>query len=102
MAQDWTLSIPSVILFIIGLGALAGAILAILQLWRFVVPDGDRIVQQNLADIRQDIHEIRSKVAELERDIARIDQPAIVKRFDSLEGKIDRLYDLLIERLAKV
>ncbi|MEZ5853143.1 MAG: hypothetical protein R3D68_21120 [Hyphomicrobiaceae bacterium] len=102
MPGDWTLSLPTAVIFVIGLGALAGAILAILKLWRFVVPDGDKIVQQNLADIREDIHEIRAKVAELERDIARIDQPAIVKRFDTLEGKIDRLYDLLIERLAKV
>jgi uncharacterized protein Yka (UPF0111/DUF47 family) len=102
MPGDWTLSLPTAVVFVIGLGALAGAILAILKLWRFVVPDGDKIVQQNLADIREDIHEIRAKVAELERDIARIDQPAIVKRFDTLEGKIDRLYDLLIERLAKV
>jgi uncharacterized protein Yka (UPF0111/DUF47 family) len=102
MPGDWTLSLPTAVVFVIGLGALAGAILAILKLWRFVVPDGDKIVQQNLADVREDIHEIRAKVAELERDIARIDQPAIVKRFDTLEGKIDRLYDLLIERLAKV
>ena len=38
----------------------------------------------------------------LELDVAKIDQPSIAKRFDTLEGKIDKLYDFLLERLTKL
>ena len=38
----------------------------------------------------------------LELDVARIDQPSIAKRFDAIEGKIDKLYDFLLERLTKL
>ena len=31
MSQDWTVSLPSAVVFVIGLGALAGAVLAILK-----------------------------------------------------------------------
>ncbi len=101
MTQDWTMSLPSAVLFIIGLGGLAGSVLAILKLWRFVVPDSEKMYQQSIADIRADMHDLSEKVSELEREVAKIDQPAIVKRFDGIEGKIDRLYNLIIERLAK-
>ena len=37
----------------------------------------------------------------LELDVARIDQPSIAKRFDSLEGKIDKLYEFLPERFSE-
>ena len=33
---------------------------------------------------------------------ARIDQPSITRRFDAIEGKIDKLYDFLLERLTKL
>jgi len=102
MSQDWTLSLPSAVVFVIGLGALAGAVLAILKLWRAVVPDTENLMRTDIAEIHQDLQEIRTKVSELEREIARIDQPAIVRRFDGIESKIDRLYDLIIERFAKV
>jgi DNA polymerase III delta prime subunit len=102
MSSDWTLSLPSVVVFVIGLGALAGAVLAILKLWRAIVPDMDTLMQREIAGIHEDLQEIRAKVFELEREITRIDQPSIVRRFDGIESKIDRLYDLIIERLAKV
>lgn len=102
MSSDWTLSLPSVVVFVIGLGALAGAVLAIMNLWRTVVPDTEKLMRTDIATIHEDLQEIRAKVAELEREIARIDQPSIVRRFDGIESKIDRLYDLIIERLAKV
>ena len=38
----------------------------------------------------------------LELDMAKIDQPAITRRFDTIEGKIDKLYDFLLERLTKL
>lgn len=102
MSPDWTLSLPSAVVFIIGLGALAGAVLAIMNLWRTVVPDTEKLMRTDINEIHKDLQDIRAKVAELEREITRIDQPAIVRRFDGIESKIDRLYDLIIERLAKV
>lgn len=102
MSSDWTLSLPSAVVFVIGLGALAGAVLAILKLWRALVPDTEKLMRTDIAEIHQDLQDIRAKVAELEREIARIDQPAIVRRFDGIESKIDRLYDLIIERIAKI
>ena len=101
MSQDWTLALPSVAIFLIGLGGLAGAMLAMLKLWQAVVPDMDTLMRTDIAEIHADLQDIRAKVSELEREIARIDQPAIVRRFDGIESKIDRLYDLIIERIVK-
>ena len=39
MGNDWTVNLPIVVAFIIGIGALAGAILAIVKLWEAFVPD---------------------------------------------------------------
>ena len=75
--------------------------LAMLKLWQAVVPDMDTLMRTDIAEIHADLQDIRAKVSELEREIARIDQPAIVRRFDGIESKIDRLYDLIIERIVK-
>lgn len=101
MEKDWLGDIPNVVLFIIGLGGLSAAVLYIRQLYRDVVPNGEEQMQEDIGTIRRDLHEIRNRVGMLERDVAKIDQPAIVKRFDSIETKIDRLYDLIIEKVLQ-
>jgi len=101
VTDDWTAQVPTVILFVIGLGGLAAALLYIRQLYRDVVPDGDVQMHEDIGSIKRDLHEIRTRVSLLERDVAKIDQPAIVKRFDSIESKIDRLYDLIIEKVLQ-
>jgi hypothetical protein len=58
--------------------------------------------ERDIERIRDDMHDIRARVAALEVEVAKIDQPAIVKRFDSIEGKIDRLYEFMIDRFAEV
>jgi rubrerythrin len=100
MGQDWVGDIPSVIFFIIGLGALAGAILAILKLWNAIVPNVRRKTEEDIDEIKDDIHDIRTRLTALEVDVAKIDQPAIVKRFDGIADKIDRLYEFLLDRFA--
>jgi len=100
MQQNWTENLPAVIWFIIGIGGVAGAILAIIKLWQSVVPDAGQQVTRDIAAIKIDMHEIRTRVGMLELDIARIDQPSITRRLDSFEQKLDRLHDLLIERLT--
>ncbi|OYX97182.1 MAG: hypothetical protein B7Y80_20580 [Hyphomicrobium sp. 32-62-53] len=100
MEQDWTSSLPGVVVFIIGIGGLAAAVLYIRQLYREVVPDGDVQMHEDIGTIKRDLHEIRKRVGMLEIEVAKIDQPAIVKRFDSIESKIDRLYEFLIERFS--
>ena len=102
MVQDWTANIPTVVYFVVGLGGVAGALLAMLKLKEAVVPDANSQVTKDIATIRADIHDIRARVGMLELDVARIDQPSIAKRFDALEGKIDKLYDFLLERLTKL
>lgn len=102
MVQDWTGDIPTVVYFVVGLGGLAGALLAMVKLKEALVPDATSQVTKDIAIIKADIHDIRARVGMLELDVARIDQPSIAKRFDALEGKIDKLYDFLLERLTKL
>lgn len=99
MGQDWVSSIPSVIYFIIGLGGVAGAILAIVKLWQTIRPKPDN-TERDIEIIKTDVHDIRGRVAALEIEVAKIDQPAIVKRFDGIENKIDRLYEFLLDRFS--
>jgi len=67
-----------------------------------VIPDANSQVKKDIATIRADIHDIRARVGMLELDVARIDQPSITRRFDAIEGKIDKLYEFLLERLTKL
>lgn len=99
---QWAADLPDVILFVIGLGGLAGALLLIVKLWKEFVPDGGSVLSKDIASIKADIHDVRKRVGMLELDIAKIDHPAISRRFDTIEQKIDRLNDLLIERLTKM
>jgi rubrerythrin len=91
-----------VVYFVVGLGGVAGALLAMVKLKGALVPDTNSQVKKDIASIRADIHDIRARVGMLELDVARIDQPSIAKRFDALESKIDKLYDFLLERLTKL
>ena len=97
--QDWVSGIPIVVYFIIGLGGVAGAILVIVRLWQAIRPKPDN-TERDIEGIKTDVHDIRGRVAALEIEVAKIDQPAIVKRFDGIEGKIDRLYEFLLDRFA--
>ena len=99
MEQDWVSSIPVVIYFIIGLGGVAAAMLAILKLWQAIRPERDN-TDRDIETIKDDVHDIRGRVVALEIEVAKIDQPAIVKRFDGIEGKIDRLYAFLLDRFS--
>jgi hypothetical protein len=101
MQQQWVADLPSVVLFIIGIGGLAGALLAIVKLWREFIPDGNSALARDISSIKTDMHDVRKRVGMLEIDLARIDQPAIARRLDSFEQKIDRLHDLLIDRGPK-
>ena len=102
MEQDWTGNIPTVVYFVVGLGGVAGALLAMVKLKEAVVPDANSQVKKDIATIRADIQDIRARVGMLELDVARIDQPSITRRFDAIEGKIDKLYDFLLERLTQL
>lgn len=99
MGQDWVEGVPSLILFIIGMGGLAGAILAIVKLWQTIRPKANS-TERDIEAIRFDVHDIRTRVAALEIEVAKIDQPSIVKKFDVLEGKFDRIYEFLLDRFA--
>ncbi|SMO65643.1 hypothetical protein SAMN06265173_108115 [Thalassovita litoralis] len=99
MQQDWVATIPSLVYFIIGLGGVAGALLAIVKLWQVIRP-ASHSTEQDIERIKEDVHDIRGRVVALEIEVAKIDQPAIVKRFDGIEGKIDRLYEFLLERFS--
>ena len=101
MQQNWVENLPAVVWFIIGLGGVAGGILSTLKLWQSVVPDASSTIQKDISSIKGDIHEMRKRVGMLEMDVAKIDQPSMIRRFDAFEQKLDRLYDLLIERLTK-
>ena len=101
MQFEWVNDLPAVILFIIGIGGFAGALLAMVRLWKEFIPDAENGLARDIAAIKADVHDVRKRVGMLEIDLARLDQPAIARRFDSLEQKIDRLHDLLIERIAK-
>ena len=102
MAPDWTGGLPTAIYFIVGLGGVAGALLAMVKLWETLVPDRGQQFVKDIATIKSDIQDIRTRVGMLELDVAKIDQPSIAKRFDAIEGKIDKLYDFLLERLTKL
>ena len=83
MGQDWVGSIPEVIYFIIGLGGLAGALLAIVKLWR-TIRQQDDTTEREIETIKTDVSDIRGSVVALEIEVAKIDKPAIVKRFDGI------------------
>lgn len=100
MGQDWVASVPGVIYFILGLGGLAGALLAIVKLWQTLRPTVPDTTERDIHTIQKDVHDIKTRLTALEIDVAKIDQPAIVKRFDGLEGKIDRLYEFLLDRFS--
>ena len=102
MTQDWTGNIPAAIYFVVGLGGVAGALLAMVKLKEALVPDANSQVKKDIVTIKADLHDIRPRVGMLELDVARIDQPSITRRFDAIEGKIDKLYDFLLERLTKL
>lgn len=101
MQQTWVENLPAVVWFIIGLGGVAGAILAMIKLWEAVVPNANSTIQKDISTIKTDMHDVRKRVGMLEMDVAKIDQPAIVRRFDAFDAKLDRLYDLLIDRVTK-
>lgn len=100
MNEDWVASVPGVIYFIIGLGGLSGALLAIVKLWQTLRPPPVNTTERDVNTIQKDVHDIKTRLTALEIDVAKIDQPAIVKRFDGLENKIDRLYEFLLERFS--
>lgn len=102
MAPDWTGGLPTMIYFILGVGGVAAALLAMVKFWETIVPDRGQHMVKDIAIIKSDIQDIRTRVGMLELDVAKIDQPSIAKRFDTLEGKIDKLYDFLLERLTKL
>ena len=81
MAQDWVAGIPTAVYFIIGMGGVAGAMLAIIKLWHTIRPRPDT-TERDIETIRDDVHDIRARVAALEIEIA----------------KIDRLYEFLLDR----
>jgi len=81
MEQEWTASLPALVMIIVGLGGLAGAILAIVKLWRTIVPDAR---SQFETDTRRDIHDLHTRVGFLEIEV----------------DKIDRLYEFLIEQFS--
>lgn len=101
MAADWTSELPFVVYFLLGLGGVAGALLAMVKLKEALVPDPNLQVTKDIASIKADIQDIRSRVGMLELDMAKIDQPAITRHFDAIEGKIDKLHDFLLERLTQ-
>lgn len=101
MQNQWVADLPGVVLFIVGLGGFAGALLAIVKLWQEFVPSSENHLARDISAIKTDIQDVRKRVGMLEIDLAKIDQPAISRRFDSMEQKIDRMYDLLIERFTK-
>jgi len=102
MVADWTSELPMVVYFIVGLGGVAGALLAMVKLKEALVPDPDLQITRDIASIKADIQDIRTRVGMLEIDVARIDQPSIARRFDAIEGKIDKLYELMLERLTQL
>jgi hypothetical protein len=102
MVQDWTSELPAIVYLVLGLGGVAGALLAMVKLWEAVVPDRGVSVMRDIATIKADLQDIRARVGMLELDVAKIDQPSITRRFDAIEGKIDKLYDFLLERLTKL
>jgi len=64
-----------VIYFIVGLGGVAGALLAMVKLKEALVPDPGQQVVKDIATIKADIQDIRARVGMLELDVAQ-DRPA--------------------------
>lgn len=101
MQTQWVNDLPGVILFIIGIGGLAGALLAIVKLWKEFIPDNEHALAKDISSIKTDVHDVRKRVGMLEIDLARIDQPGIARRLDTFDQKLDRLHDIIIERFTK-
>jgi len=51
MQQNWVENLPEVVWFIIGIGGVSGAILAIIKLWQAVVPDTGTTIQKDISSI---------------------------------------------------
>lgn len=98
---QWVTDLPNVVVFILGLGGLAGALLLMVKLWKEFVPDNDHALAKDISSIKTDVHDVRKRVGMLEIDLARIDQPGIARRLDTFDQKLDRLHDIIIERVTK-
>ena len=79
MDSNWTTHIPDAVYFVIGIGGVAAAILAIVKLWEAVVPDRLELFAKDLATTRSDLQDIRTRVGKLETDITK-DRPAGYQR----------------------
>jgi hypothetical protein len=115
MTKEVVAQLASLVMFIVGIGAFAGGVLAIVKLWKEFIPNpldkiSDKIGAQ-IEAMRKDVNSMSGRVKDMEDDlgrrvglleieIARIDQPAMSRRFDNLESKIDRLHDVVLERLT--
>ena len=102
MQIEWVRDLPAVILFIIGAGGLAGALLAMVRLWKEFIPDGDTALARDIASIKADVHDVRKRVGMLEIDLARLDQPAIARRFDPVLKHAEALLFPEVELLQLV
>ena len=89
MEQDWTGNIPTVVYFVVGLGGVAGALLALVKLKEAVVPDANSQVKKDIATIRADIHDIRARVGMLAAGSGddRSGDCGAVDRADRLRGR---------------
>ena len=97
---EWLDHLPDVVVFIIGLGALAGAILLILKLWRAVVPNDTTRLARDVETLKSDVKAVHDRVTKVEVDVARIDYAGVISRFDAIDRKLDGLFSFLLERFS--
>jgi hypothetical protein len=98
--SQWLAELPSFVLVLIGIGAIAIALNAILALWKAVRPVGLDQAISNVASLKEEMIVVRERLELAERALARIDTEAISNRFDRMEKKIDELTAILLKTFA--
>jgi ribosomal protein S12 methylthiotransferase accessory factor YcaO len=91
--MTWPQEFPAFIAVVIGLGAMAIAINAIITLYKSLKP-------KDIERLDAELRTLRDRLGDAERSLARIDTDAIAARFDRLEGKFDELTAILLKSLA--
>ena len=88
MTQDWTGDIPAAVYFVVGLGAVAAALLAMLKLKEALVPDASQQVSKDIATIRANqLADIGAEFEKIRDRVARDDRFGEFNR----KGKADNL-----------
>lgn len=89
--EAWMQGVPAFLVIVIGVGALAGAILTIMKLYQTLFPDKEGA---KISQLEEEIHDLKRRVAGHAATLAALE--TVTHRIATIEGKIDRVTEMLM------